>query len=165
MDKVGVFLCSGCGIGDALDLDAVAGVADENGAATTLTHPCLCEAAGLEAVRAAAEEQGLNGILLAACSDRAKVQEFAALPTDDRPMFRICLREHCTWSHPAGDEDTQMLAEDLMRMGMARIKGMKKKEVPDAVDMVFEMPTVGAPTVEDDASFLGDMNSSLQSLS
>ena len=141
MDKVGVFLCSGCGIGDALDLDAVAGVADENGAATTLTHPCLCEEAGLDAVRAAAEEHGLNGLVLAACSDRAKVEEFATLPADDRPMFRICLREHCTWSHPAGDEDTQMLAEDLMRMGMARIKGMKpltpmENEISDTVLVV-----------------------------
>ena len=141
MDKVGVFLCSGCGIGDALDLDAVAGIADENGAATTVTHPCLCEAEGLELVHSTAEEQGLNGLLVCACSERAKTEEFAALPADDRPMFRVCLREHCTWSHPAGDEDTQALAEDLVRMGMARIKGMKAltpidNEISDTVLVV-----------------------------
>jgi hypothetical protein len=33
MDKVGVILCSGCGIGDAVDLDAVAKAAAGSGAA------------------------------------------------------------------------------------------------------------------------------------
>ena len=51
MEKLGVFLCSGCGIGDALDLEAATGVADESGAATTVTHECLCGAEGLETIK------------------------------------------------------------------------------------------------------------------
>ncbi len=48
MDKLGVFLCSGCGIGEAIDLDAVTEVAKENSATkTTLTHECLCAPEGL----------------------------------------------------------------------------------------------------------------------
>ncbi len=126
MDKIGVFLCSGCGIGDAIDLEAVAGVA--SGAATTLTHPCLCAPEGLQAIRDAAVASGLNGLLIGACSERVKAEEFNSLTSDELAMYRLALREHCTWSHPAGDEDTRMLAEDLVRMGMARLKNTKPIE-------------------------------------
>jgi quinone-modifying oxidoreductase subunit QmoB len=142
MDKTGVFICSGCGIGDALDLDAVGSVADERGATTTLSHPCLCDDEGLEAIRSAVAENSLDSILVAACSDRAKAPEFDSLTTDDGPsLARVVLREQCTWSHPAGEEDTQMLAEDLVRMGLARIKGVKglqplTEEVDDTVLVV-----------------------------
>ena len=125
MDKVGVFLCSGCGIGEALDMDSVIEAADEVGCACTLTHECLCAPEGLAAITGAISENDLNGILVAACSERAKTSEFAGLTTDGPSMFRVALREHCTWSHPAGDEDTNMLAQDMVRMGLARLDGVK----------------------------------------
>jgi len=128
MDKNGVFLCSGCGIGEAVDLDAVAGIADECSAAATLTHECLCAPEGLAALTAAVSENELDGIVIAACSPRAKVAEFASLGFDSAGMYRVPLREHCAWSHEDGDEDTQMLAEDLIRMAMARMDGTKAIE-------------------------------------
>jgi len=141
MEKLGVFLCSGCGIGDALDLDAVAGVATENGAAATLTHECLCAAEGLDAIKAAATENELDSILVCACSERVKTREFLGLGYSSSGMYRIPFREHCTWSHPAGDEDTQMLAEDLVRMGIVRLKKSKlieplAEEISDTVMVV-----------------------------
>ena len=72
MDKLGVFLCTGCGIGDAIDLDDVIEGANEQGCACTLTHECFCGPEGLEAIKNAVSENDLNGILVAACSDRAK---------------------------------------------------------------------------------------------
>jgi quinone-modifying oxidoreductase subunit QmoB len=135
MDKLGLFVCSGCGIGDALDLDQLGGVAGEKGAATTVTHECLCGPEGLAAIRTAADGEGLNGLLIAACSERIKTAEFKDLETDDRGLYRIALREHCTWTHPAGDEDTQMLAEDLVRMGLARLdKTTALKPLDEPVD-------------------------------
>jgi quinone-modifying oxidoreductase subunit QmoB len=125
MEKVGVFLCSGCGIGEALDMDSVIEAANEVGCACTLTHECLCAPEGLEAIKASVAENGLNGILVAACSERAKTSEFAALTTGGPSMFRVALREHCTWSHPAGDEDTNLLAQDMVKMGLARLDGVK----------------------------------------
>jgi quinone-modifying oxidoreductase subunit QmoB len=125
MDKVGVFLCSGCGIGEALDMDSVIEAANDVGCAFTLTHECLCAREGVDAIKGAISDNNLNGILVAACSERAKTTEFAALTTDGPSMFRVALREHCTWSHPAGDEDTNMLAQDMVRMGLARLDGVK----------------------------------------
>ncbi len=141
MDKTGFMLCSGCGIGDALDVDAVISVADESGAATTLTHECLCSREGLEAIKKCASGNELNGILVAACTERAKTSEFASLGFDSSGMYRLAFREHCTWSHPAGDEDTQMLAEDLVRMGMVRMEKAKlieplDEEISDTVMVV-----------------------------
>jgi len=141
MDKNGVFLCSGCGIGEALDLDAVVGVADECGATVTLTHETLCDQAGLDAIKAAVSENELDGLLVCACSARAKKKEFASLGFDAAGMYRMSFREQCTWSHPANDEDTQMLAEDLVRMGMARMNGAKAiepltEEISDTVLVV-----------------------------
>jgi len=129
MEKLGVFLCSGCGIGDGLDLDGVTGVADENGATTTLTHECLCADEGLQAIRSAFADDALDGILVGACSERAMAEQFEALAKDGPALYRISLREHCAWSHPAEDEDTQMLAEDLVRMGLARLKNTKPAEL------------------------------------
>ena len=131
MDKLGVFLCTGCGIGDALNVDEVIEAANEKGCTATLTHECLCAPEGLAAIRASVSENGLDGLLLAACSDRAKAKEFAPLKTEVPAIFRTAVREYCTWSHPSGGEgqdaeDTTMLAQDLVRMGLARLAGMKE---------------------------------------
>jgi quinone-modifying oxidoreductase subunit QmoB len=141
MDKIGVIFCSGCGIGDGIDLDAAAGIADESGATATMTHECLCAPEGLQAVQATVSENGLEGLLVCACSERAKTEEFLSLGFDSAGMYRLAFREHCTWSHPAGEEDTRMLAEDLVRMGVARMKGAKAiepltEEVSDTVLVV-----------------------------
>jgi len=141
MDKNGVILCSGCGIGDAIDLDAVIEVADENGATVTLTHEALCEQAGLDAIKETVSENELDGLLICACSGRAKKKEFASLGFDSASMYRLSFREQCAWSHEANDEDTQMLADDLVRMGLARMGGAKPieplaEEISDTVLVV-----------------------------
>jgi quinone-modifying oxidoreductase subunit QmoB len=141
MDKIGVFLCTGCGIGDALDVDAVIDAANDKGCACTLTHGCFCSPEGLDAIRGSVSDNGLNGILVAACSERAKTREFSSLTEGAASMFRVALREHCTWSHEAGNEDTTMLAQDMVRMGLARLDGVKAikplaEEISDTVMVV-----------------------------
>ncbi len=141
MDTIGVFLCTGCGIGDAIDVDEVIEAADDVGCACTLTHECLCAPEGLDAIRGAVSENTLDGILVAACSERAKTREFATLTKDGPSMVRTAVREHCTWSHEAGHEDTTALAQDLMRMGLARLGGVKpieklEEEISDTVLVV-----------------------------
>jgi quinone-modifying oxidoreductase subunit QmoB len=133
MDKLGVILCTGCGIADGLDADQVIEAANEKGCAATLTHDCLCSPEGIEAIRGSVADHGLDGLLLAACSERAKAQEFAPLKDEVPAVFRTAIREHCVWSHPADSEgqdaeDTTMLAQDLVKMGLARLSGMKAIE-------------------------------------
>ena len=63
--------------------------------------------------------EGVNRVVIAACSPRAMGTAFSF---DDGFTDRVNLREQVVWSHEPGDEDTQMLAEDYVRMGVARVQ-------------------------------------------
>jgi quinone-modifying oxidoreductase subunit QmoB len=127
MEQNGLMLCTGCGIGDALDTEALTKLAGEVGAKTALTHEALCSPEGQSAIRAAIEKDNLDGLLIAACSSRAKTQELR-FDRDGCSVERVSLREQVVWSHPQGEEDTQMLAEDLLRMGGAKLQKIKLPE-------------------------------------
>jgi quinone-modifying oxidoreductase subunit QmoB len=143
MDKLGVFLCTGCGIGEAIDVDQVIEAADEHGCGCTLTHECFCAPEGLEAIKSTVAENELDGILVAACTERVKTKEFNALTADGPSMFRMAVREHCAWplKNAEEKEDTTMLAQDMVRMGLARLDGVKAieplaEEISDTVMVV-----------------------------
>ncbi|RLC69064.1 MAG: heterodisulfide reductase subunit A [Chloroflexi bacterium] len=126
-DKLGVYVCSGCGIGDALDVEALCNVGTKDGkAAVCKSHAFLCGEEGAALIKSDIENEGINGVVIAACSLRVKVDVFQY----DAPVFleRVNIREHVIWCHPANDEDTQMLAEDYLRMGCARAQ---KAVVPE----------------------------------
>jgi len=120
MERVGVFTCTGCGIGEALDLEALSAVVEDPKPTCTASHPCLCAPEGMNSVRKAVDDERLEGVVLAACSSRAKQQELQ-LDRAGTVVERVSLREQVVWSHPPKDEDTQVLAEDLVLMGMARV--------------------------------------------
>jgi quinone-modifying oxidoreductase subunit QmoB len=121
MEKIGVFLCTGCEIGDALDVEAIEGVGKECGACHVATHAAYCSPEGVAEIRQAVDDGTVDGVVIAACSHRAKQDEFR-LDGSKCLTERVSLREQVAWSHPHGDEDTQMLAEDLLRMGIAKLK-------------------------------------------
>jgi quinone-modifying oxidoreductase subunit QmoB len=119
--KIGVYVCKGCDIGKSLDIDKLCEVAtDETEAAFCKTHDVLCSREGVESIRADIESEGVNRVVVAACSQRVFSEsfEFAAHVLTDR----VNLREHVAWSHTPNDEDTQMLGEDHIRMGVARVR-------------------------------------------
>jgi quinone-modifying oxidoreductase subunit QmoB len=128
MERVGLALCTGCGIGEALDADKLEGLAGEAGCTSTVRHAALCSPEGLAAIRETAEKENLEGLLIAACSSRAKIDEFNGLDRSKYCMERVSLREQVAWSHPPNEEDTQMLAEDLIRMGAAKLDKYKLPE-------------------------------------
>ena len=123
MERVGVFLCTGCEIGASLKTDGFEGLAKSGGAVQYAAHPCLCEPAGVATLRGAVESGAVDCLLIAACSARHKQQEFRFDPTKVA-VERVSLREQVAWTHPAGHEDTQALAEDMLRMGIVKAKKM-----------------------------------------
>ena len=121
MDKVGVFLCTGCEIGDLLDIDGLTDSANEEGAAKCIKHECLCSPEGVEEIDKAISEDGINGVLIAACSPRVKVKEFSFDKTKIA-VERVSLREQAVWSQKGNEEeDIHMIGDDLLRMGIAKI--------------------------------------------
>jgi quinone-modifying oxidoreductase subunit QmoB len=124
MERPGLFLCTGCDIGKAIKIDDLEELANENNAALYTTHECLCSPEGLETINKALEDGTIDSVLVAACSPRAKTEEFRFDPTKVASE-RVSLREQVAWTQPHGGEDTQMLAEDLLRMGLVRISKME----------------------------------------
>ncbi len=129
--KYGVYICEGCGIGEALDIEALKGVADEEGL-NAKTHPILCSPEGVDFLKQDIEG-GVNTLVLCACSRRVNFDTFRF---EGCIVERVNLREGVVWSHPRSefpalteeekeDEDkydrVQMMAEDYLKMGMARV--------------------------------------------
>lgn len=129
--KIAVYVCSGCGIGDSLDIDQLEKLAtDEGNASICSSHSNLCSEEGLEIIKKDIADEGANTIVVAACSPRVM---YDAFDFDGCIVDRVNLREQVVWcQEPVEDgvnEDTQMMAEDYLRMGLAKVKAM---ELPEA---------------------------------
>ncbi|MFH2064144.1 MAG: FAD-dependent oxidoreductase [Pseudomonadota bacterium] len=137
--KYGVYICTGCGIGDALDIKDLCGVPEEEGLPVQ-THPFLCGKEGIDLIKKDMKEKGINTMVIGACSRRVN---FDVFKFDGCIVERVNLREQVVWSHPrsvypALTEDqkgssehcdrVQMLAEDYIKMGMARVEKVKLPE-------------------------------------
>lgn len=132
--KIGVYLCAGCGIGESIDMDALSAVADELGAAKCETNPVLCSPESIRSIRSAVESGEINCVVAGACSGRVKTAEFSFDPMTTI-LERVNLREHVAWCQPAGEEDTQMMAEDYLRMGIIKVqKSTLPKPFQEATD-------------------------------
>ncbi len=142
--KYGVYVCTGCGIGDALDIDALCAVPKEEGLPVK-THPFLCGKEGVELIKNDIANDGVNSLIIAGCSRRVNFDVFSF---ENCLVDRVNLREQVVWSHPrsefpALEEDqkddgehfdrVQLLADDYIRMGMARMKSIQLPE-PYALD-------------------------------
>ncbi|MCA1988074.1 MAG: hydrogenase iron-sulfur subunit [Desulfarculus sp.] len=117
--KVCGYLCKGCGIGDALDLGGLKKAAGEQGVKEFKEHDVLCSPEGVAMIQADVDA-GTNALLIAACSSRAKTDEFSF--GNQVLVERVSLREQVVWcSAEAEDDDRQMLGEDYMRMGGVKL--------------------------------------------
>ncbi len=112
----GVYICSGCSIGDAVSVDALAQIAsDEYKVPLCRQHDFLCGEEGRALIEADLADGSINQPIIAACSPRVMTDNFSF---DGVPAIRANLREQVAWSKPAGEEDTQMLAADYLRMAI-----------------------------------------------
>ncbi len=117
--KMGVYICSGCGLGDALDLEALAEVASsEYSVPVCKQHSFLCSPEGRELIQTDFDKGDIDTAVIAACSSRVMTDVFNF--SLDKVVERVNLREQVIWSHPANDEDTQMMAQDFLRMGIVK---------------------------------------------
>ncbi|MCK4619012.1 MAG: FAD-dependent oxidoreductase [Desulfobacterales bacterium] len=131
--KYSVYICTGCGIGDALDIKALCGVPEEEGLPVK-THSFLCGKEGVEVIKKDIADEGVNTIVIGACSRRVNYDVFKF---DGCIVDRVDFREQVVWSHPRSKypvvteeqkddgihfDSLQMLAEDYLKMGMVKVE-------------------------------------------
>ena len=125
--KYGVYICKGCGIGDSVNIEKLTKAAkygpikEEN----IKSHDILCSPDGIQLIKNDIKKDGINTIVIAACSPRVKYEEF------DFPACiteRVNIREFVAWMQPPNTDDTQSLAEDYVRMGIVR---SQKGDLPE----------------------------------
>ena len=120
--KYAAYLCKGCGIGGAVNFADLSKVATrEAKLGLVKEHDIMCSPEAIEMIKQDIANEGVNCIVIAACSPRVKFEEF------DFPhciVERVGLRELVAWTHDPAEQDkeTQALAEDYLRMYGAKIK-------------------------------------------
>ena len=72
--KYCVYICKGCGIKEAMDVEKVAGAAKK--VQNYKFHDALCSPDGVQLIKNDITNDGVNTIVIAACSPRAKAAEF-----------------------------------------------------------------------------------------
>ncbi len=123
--KLGVYVCSGCGIGECLNADRLAEIArDEFDSPVIRSSAAFC-LEDVEQIRGDVADERVDAVVIAACSQRVNTDVFAFPPAT---VERVNIREQVVWCHPAGDPEAQAMAEDHLRMGIARAA---KRTPPD----------------------------------
>ena len=123
--KFAGYICTGCGIGERLDAGQLETTAKRDGKMQECKqHEMLCSKEGVQMIRDDIDNNGVNHIMIAACSRRAKMEAFNFT---DVAMSRANLREGVIWLRPDSDENqetTQEMADDYIRMACAEVKFM-----------------------------------------
>jgi len=140
--KTGVYICTGCSIGESLDIGALSKVATkESKVPVCKTHGFYCGAEGAAQIKNDIENEGVNTVIIVGCSSRVNYDVFDYGPSII--MERVNLREQIIWCHPANDEDTQMMAEDALRMSLAKANHVQPPEPYQGENMVKTILVVG----------------------
>ncbi len=126
--KIGVYICQ-CGgnIGDYVDVnEVVAAVEKEQGVGVAKTAMFTCSDATQSEIIADAQEQGLDGLVIASCSPKLHTFTFrdVAKRAGMNPFqyTQVNVREQCSWTHTDDHEGATEKAVRLVRAGINRTR-------------------------------------------
>jgi len=132
--KIGLYICSGCDIDKAVETTELEKVATkEYKVPVCKTHPFLCSQEGIQLLKDDQKNEGVNCFVIAACSPRYHQNDFDM--GKDSIVVRTPIREQVAWILEPRDqegkvnEDTQMAAEDYIRMYTSRVRVTNIPEV------------------------------------
>lgn len=121
--KIGVYICSGCEIGKAIDIEKLSQLATDQNVTLCKKHASLCSNEGFDIINDDITKESLDGVIIAACSPRAKTDVFDF--SDNILVERTNLREQVAWCMEPGEEDTQMAAEDYLRISITKLNNIE----------------------------------------
>ncbi|NTU43325.1 MAG: hydrogenase iron-sulfur subunit, partial [Nitrospirales bacterium] len=140
MDKnIGLYICTGCTIGDTVDTEKMANIAKNALRLPVVkTHFALCGKEGIDLIKNDIQNEGVNTVVLAACSGRVKYKEF------DFPgclVERAPIRELAAWTIP-DQAERQLAAEDYTKMYVIKAQ---KGDLPEPyqIETVKDILVIG----------------------
>ena len=129
--NIGVYICSGCHIADAIDTEKLQALGREYlEVKHCQLHSCLCCAEAHLMINDDIHEHQLDSVVSAACSPR---QVPDSLKFNEILTENVNLREGVAWVMEPHHEDTQIAAEDYLRMGITRTtaSGVPEPYIPE----------------------------------
>ena len=134
-ENLRTYVCTGCGIEECLNTQALADVSSAEFGVEAKVHPPLCVPEGLEFLRKDIAESNPDAVVIAACSERVNWDVFSTESLQVDMVWRVNIREQVAWSKPPNNEETQALAEDYLRMGIVRAqKSAPPSEKPEVME-------------------------------
>jgi quinone-modifying oxidoreductase subunit QmoB len=142
-EKTDLYVCTGCGIGESVDPERLAALGDSELKRPGTVHGPLCVPEGVAALREGLAGSEADRVVIAACSERVNHDVFSPASLGVEMVGRVNIREMVAWSKPPGEEETQLLAEDYVRMGINRLQWSRKPERQER-DLDMSLLVVGA---------------------
>ncbi|HFB97686.1 MAG TPA: CoB--CoM heterodisulfide reductase iron-sulfur subunit A family protein, partial [Bryobacterales bacterium] len=139
--KIGIYLCEGCGIAEAVNMDELEqAVSGEYQVAKCQRHAAFCSDEGRAVIEGDVKGGEVNRVLVAACSHRVMTDRF---DFDGAVTVRANLREQVAWTQPPMEEDTQSFAKDNVMMGIAQARTCAAPEPHENVVKSEKLLVVG----------------------
>jgi quinone-modifying oxidoreductase, subunit QmoB len=148
-EKIGVYICAGCGIGETLDTEKlVEHVKSTCSDVCTVvkSHPFLCGSEGRSVVAEDLKSGAIEAAVIGGCSPRLNWDIFNF--GEKVIVDRVNLREQCTWSYRQPPEEAegkwetnslQLMAQDYMKMGVAKVQNTTtpSPEIPEITKRIL----------------------------
>jgi len=132
--KIGVFVCHcGTNIGGYLDVPTLVEYSKTlPNVVFSMENLYTCSETGLEEIKKAIKEHGLNRVIVASCTPRTHEPLFRSTCEEaglNPYLFEfVNIREQCSWVHMADRERATEKAKDLIRMGVAKADLLEPEE-------------------------------------
>jgi heterodisulfide reductase subunit A len=126
--RIGVFVCNcGTNIGSIVDVPAVAEMARSlPGVRYVEENLFTCSQDSQEKIKEVITREGLNRVVVAACTPRTHEELFQETLKDaglNKYLFEMAnIRNQCSWVHSNDKEEATVKAKDLVRMAVARTR-------------------------------------------
>jgi len=134
--KIGVFVCNcGTNIGSIVNVPEVAEMAKSLPGVTYVEENLFtCSQDSQDKIKETIEKEGLNRIVVAACTPRTHEELFQETLQDaglNKYLFEMAnIRNQCSWVHSKEKDKATEKAKDLVRMSVARSRLIKSLDQP-----------------------------------
>ena len=132
--RVGVYICH-CGhnIAGSVDVEKVVeSIKNEKNVVDAQHYMFMCSKAGLDMVKNAIHEKGVNRTVVASCSKNQHGPTFAGAIEEEglnkHLHFQVDIREYCSWPHQKQKKEATEKAIQLVKAGIARSRQLEEVE-------------------------------------